>query len=198
LKGEIIKPIKNKMKNFNQYIIEKIKLSDDRFDANYTLFPKTKKELIKMIRSEVEKTGEWTCDLNHIDVSKIYDLSGLFSAGLSGNGLEMFRGDISGWDVSRAKNMMYMFYGSEFNGDISGWDVSNVESMYGMFLDAMHFNQPIGDWDIKNVRNMYKMFYNAEKFDQNLTKWNIQQNCSIQDMFTDCPIKDTNKPYGVK
>jgi hypothetical protein len=45
---------------------------------------------------------------------------------------------------------------------------------------------------------MYKMFFNAEKFDQDLTKWDIQQNCSIQDMFTDCPIKDKNKPKGIK
>jgi hypothetical protein len=188
------------MKELSQYISEKLVLKKNMpgINGEKTLFPKTKRELVEMIRKEVEKTGDWACNLNHIDVSKIYDLSGLFSAGLSGNGLEMFRGDISGWDVSRAKNMMYMFYGSEFNGDISGWDVSNVESMYGMFLDAMHFNQPIGDWDIKNVRNMYKMFYNAEKFDQNLTKWNIQQNCSIQDMFADCPIKDKNKPKGIK
>ena len=42
-------------------------------------------------------------------------------------------GDISNWDVSNVKDMMYMFCDSKFNGDISNWNVSNVVDMSYMF-----------------------------------------------------------------
>jgi surface protein len=98
----------------------------------YKYFPTTKYELVEIIKAEVEKKG-WNCDLNHIDVSQITDMSYLFN-GYCGYGLE------------------------EFNGDISRWDVSNVKNMAHMFDGAYLFNQPIGDWDVSNVTNMYGMF----------------------------------------
>ena len=47
-----------------------------------------------------------------------------------------FNGDISQWDVSNVKDMIYMFDESKFNGDISKWNVSNVEDMECMFSDS--------------------------------------------------------------
>ena len=86
----------------------------------YKYFPKTKDALVKIIKSEVERKG-WNCDLNHIVVSQITDMSYLFSGSLSAYKLE------------------------EFNGDISRWDVSSVENMDSMFSGAKAFNQPIDD-----------------------------------------------------
>ena len=101
------------MKTFSEYK-NALKGSsiNESVGARYTLFPKDKEELKQMILDEIKKQGD-EADLNHIDVSNIEDFSSLFS------GFRVFNGDISGWDVSNATNMSYMFYGSKFNGDIS-------------------------------------------------------------------------------
>ena len=57
-------------------------------------------------------------------------------------------GHISQWDVSRVKNMRWLFSHRErFNDDISKWDVSNVTTMEAMFEHAYSFNQNIGGWN---------------------------------------------------
>ena len=133
------------MKSFKQHIVEKLKVSK----AVYTLFPKTKNELKRMIEYEMDKNGN-ECSLNHIDVSKITDMSRLFY-------FSKFNGDISEWDVSNVTDMSYMFYNSKFNGDISNWDVSNVTDMSYMFYDSK-FNGDISNWDVSDVTDIRYMF----------------------------------------
>ena len=81
------------MKSFKQHIYEKLKVSKQV----YILFPKSKDELRQMINDEISKNGN-ECSLNHIDVSKITDMSRMF-------GHSEFNGDISNWDVSNVTNM---------------------------------------------------------------------------------------------
>ena len=133
------------MKSFKQHILEKLKVSK----PVYKLFPKTKDELKRMIEDEISKNGN-KCSLNHIDVSKITDMSRLFY-------FSKFNGNISEWHVSNVTNMSYMFYNSKFNGDISMWDVSNVENMERMFARS-EFNGNISNWDVSSVTNMKFMF----------------------------------------
>ena len=61
------------MKTLKQHIFEKLKVSKNP----YTLFPKTKEELKQMITDEIYEQG-YECSLNHIDVSRITDMSNLF------------------------------------------------------------------------------------------------------------------------
>ena len=203
------------MKTINNYIQEKLKLNKSVINKHqhvYTLFPKTKYELIALIQDEIEKNGN-KCSLNHIDVSKITDMESLF---LQQNGINNFNGDISKWDVSNVKTMSFMFGGSDFNGDISEWNVSKVESMFNMFnrsifngdiskwdvskVDNMgcmfyksKFNGNISNWNVSNVKNMSYMFEDSD-FKQNISNWNINKNCRINWVFDGCPIKNEFKP----
>ena len=145
------------MKSFKQHIFEKLKVSKNP----YTLFPKTKEELKHMIEDEISKNG-YQCSLNHIDVSKITDMSGLFY-------MSKFNGDISEWNVSSVTDMSYMFYNSKFNGDISNWDVSNVENMKVMFYGSK-FNGDISNWNVSSLKTMSNMF-GVSPLEKNPPKW---------------------------
>jgi hypothetical protein len=208
------------MKNLKQYISEKLVLTKKQ---NYcTLFPETKEELIKMIDAEISKNGN-ECNLNHIDVSKITDMSHLFSShSMSGCGLGDFNGDISEWNVSKVTNMRGMFYGAYlFNQSIENWDVSSVKDMTRMFAGAKSFNQPIGDWDVSGAESMTSMFENTSSFNQPIENWDVSNvkdiefmfcfaksfnqdisnwkiNVKCDSMFLNCKIKEEYKPKGSK
>ena len=114
------------MKSLSCYIQEKLVIKKSK-PINYKYFPKTKKELRNIIEQRIEQEGN-KVDLNDIDVSKITDMSFLFSELLD------FNGNVSNWDVSNVVDMRYMFYEcTKFNQDISEWDVSNVKNMTNMF-----------------------------------------------------------------
>ena len=145
--------------------------------------PKTKDELVSLIKDEVKKNG-WNCDLNHIDTSKITDMSELFGFTYFdvGYDLHIFNGDISGWDVSNVKSMKWMFVCSDFNGDISKWNVSNVEDMCSMFASSK-FNKDISNWNVSKVTNMREMFCGAKSFNQDLSKWNVRKVINMDKIF---------------
>ena len=93
-------------------------------ESESTVQPKTKKELIQIIKDTIEKEG-FDCDLNFIDTSKITDMIELFY----GDVLNKFNGDISKWDVSSVENMTDVFekcpikeeYKPEFKKNYGGW-----------------------------------------------------------------------------
>ena len=143
------------MKTIDTYITEKLKIR--KVTRNYKYKPKTREELIELVKMRMRNEGS-DCDLNDIDTSLITDMSRIFA-------FSAFCGNISKWDVSNVTNMQWMFASaSAFNQPIDNWDVSGVNDMSYMFDSAREFNQPIGDWDVSNVIAMVSMFENAGKF----------------------------------
>ena len=178
------------MKTINTYINEKLKISKKQ-KTEYTLFPKNFGDLDMMINKEIEENGN-ECSLNHIDVSKLTNLSYLFST----SPLNQFNGDISQWDVSNIVNMEGMFETSMFtgeNGDISDWDVSNVKNMFYMFNKSA-FNSDISQWNVSNVTDMTDMFTHSN-FNQDISNWEINEKCYTYGMFKYCPIIDKYKTF---
>ena len=134
-----------------------------------------KSHLELLVRQHIDKYTD-TCDLNHIDVSRVTDMSKLFAH-------SFFTGDISQWDVSGVTDMDRMFSGSVFDDNIANWDVSNVQCMDGMF-SASYFSGNLAHWNTGMVQSMDRMFQGA-RFNSSIGGWNVERCTDFSSMFAD-------------
>ena len=146
----------------------------------YSCKPKTKKELLEIIKYRISKEGT-NCDLNDIDVSQITDMSRLFTG-------TFFNGDISNWDVSNVEDMSTMFYNCEsFKGKgLEKWNVSKVENMSNMFHWCLKFDCDLSGWNVSKVEDMDNMFCLTSFTGKGLEKWNVSNVYNMRDMFNGC------------
>ena len=156
-------------------------------ESQYTVQPKTKKELKKIILDTIENEGN-ECDLNFIDTSRITDMSYLFYK------MKKFNGDISQWDVSNVKSMESMFENAEsFDQPLNKWDVSNVDDFTCMFKNAESFDQPLNRWDVSSAIDMIEMFCYAVSFNHDLSDWEVSENTRCESIFDGTKLKKQRK-----
>ena len=115
--------------SLSTHITERLKITSKSKSASIrTIKPETKFDLQLAIRVELRKQGP-DADLNHIDVSEIEDMVGLFE------NCKIRNIKIDEWDVSNVTNMAGMFPRcKEFSCDLSSWDVSNVTNNEDIFV----------------------------------------------------------------
>ncbi|MFC4891481.1 BspA family leucine-rich repeat surface protein [Pseudofrancisella aestuarii] len=114
---------------------------------------KDRNHLDSLVRKEIEiQIGEnnltvygSSLDLNHIDISRITDLSGLFC------GMKFKYPDARYYEVDTTINI-----------DISLWDVSNITDMSSMFASESIEVIGVGNWNICNLRKASNMFQGAK------------------------------------
>ena len=119
---------------------------------------------------------------------------------------------ISGWDVSRVKDMESMFENTGYRAehmelcDLSQWDVGQVINMGAMFRDSGYKTTvwDVGDlsnWNTSNVEQMEYMFYNtarrAETFDLgNIGNWDVSKVTNMHRMFYNAGSTATSYNIG--
>ncbi len=140
----------------------------------------TKDELYDAVRSYIngDRSNGY---IHHWDVSRITDMSNLFS------NMPTFNEPISNWNVSNVTSMANMFYGcTYFNQDLSSWDVSHVTDMSRMFYQCSNFTglsnkqmqnkkhwSCISSWNTENVTNMTSMLEDAVLFSAKIHGWDV-------------------------
>lgn len=93
--------------------------------------------LQQLVQEHIDRLGP-CCDLNHLDVSRVTIMDGLFQN-------SAFNGDISTWNTNKVVTAMGMFEGSAFDGDISLWRMPALKFANNMFRDAQ-FTGDISNW----------------------------------------------------
>jgi len=83
-------------------------------------------QLVTVLQRGVKYFG-YNGNFNWINTSNITSMVNLFSNAF-GSKTSEFNGDISKWDVSNVRNMLYIFRGCKsLKCDISGWNTSSVK-----------------------------------------------------------------------
>ncbi len=149
---------------------------------------RNKTDLRHYIHEEMQQHGP-ACSLNHLDTSKLMDLSFLFQT------IPTFCGDISGWDTSNVRSMECLFDSCHFNGDISKWNTSKVTNMSGMFTHS-HFNGDISQWDTSNVHSMSFMF-TSSRFQGDLSQWDVRNVTNFRRIFWEAAFEGDISNWSV-
>lgn len=162
----------------------------------------TNNNIYQIVIDEINRLGH-DASLNHIDVSEVTDMTGLFACDNSSisnlrsyyndrNPSEIdyqdINPDISKWNVSKVKNMYNMFRQCQnlSDLDLSNWNVSNVEDMRCLFQFCHKFNSDISKWNVSKVKDMGHMLHGCDIFDQDLKNWVVSKVENMEYMFKKC------------
>ncbi len=100
--------------------------------------------------------------------------------------------DVTGWDVSKVKDMHQMFYwcgSSSILTEIKGletWNTESVTNMSDMFRSCQKLvlSDELADWNTSNVTNMADMFHDCYAIAElDLSGWNTSKVTNMSNMF---------------
>ena len=140
-----------------------------------TIIVTNRAHLDQLIAQEMKTQGP-SCDLNHLDISAMTDLSSLFAK------FPTFQGDVSRWNTSNVTNMSYLFANTAFTGDISQWNVSKVQNMSHLFY-LSSFSGDVSNWDVSNVTDMNAMFNGVPFNGVDVVESSLQWGCREMEYF---------------
>ena len=172
------------MRNLNQFILERLKITSDT-KIKGRVCPKDKQELSDIIEKELRTNpnniGDGIVDLNFIDTSQITDMSKLFSKLAYDNDNRVVNIDISGWDVSAVKDMHAMFASTckylKTTGDLGKWKLNKLENSSYMFLDCVNLRNigDISNWKLDNLKKSACMFSGTKRLKTvgDITQWKL-------------------------
>lgn len=155
-----------------------------------------KTHLMDQICSHIYQYGP-ACDLNHLDVSQVTDLSFVeLSFEEGGRNDEdqrsenvffnyKFTGDVSRWNTANVTDMSNLFRDCTFSGDISGWNTSKVTNMdYGALLRRRSAEG-------RGHSNVRRCMFLGSSFSGSIGSWNLaalQSYDSVFDRFNDSTL----------
>lgn len=124
-----------------------------------------------------------------LDVSSAADMRMMFAYNYALTSL-----DLSGWNVSKVKNMRRMFFMPGGNSalstlEISNWDVSQVTDMNGLFTGCTSITSlDLSSWNVSNVTDMANMFAvcNSLASVGDLSNWNVSSVTNMSGMCQQC------------
>ena len=109
------------------------------------------------------QTHDPECDLNHLDISEMQDISNTFEG-------TAFVGDVSTWQVGSMRDMRHLFADCPFSGDLSKWDVNPRIHLDGMLSPTFRGILPLLANEPQEERTAVyiTMFGGVDNYDQYL------------------------------
>ncbi len=144
------------------------------------------------------KTTEFSITgLSEWDTSNVINMNSMFYC--TAHDSASFNIDLSDWNVSKVKDMTWMFAlcGSNATtwsiGDLSGWRMSSATTVYQMFESAGQKATTwnigdLSDWDVSKVENMGGMFIGAGEYASvwdigDISEWNTSNVTNMSGTF---------------
>lgn len=160
------------MKNINQYISEKLRISRNSQIKEIKVIDSLE-DLKKEIKNRMITNSKTHLDLSDITLTEnVTSLEMLFY-----NKSDIKSIDVSDWDTSNVQKMNEMFYGCNELEEVIGldtWNTANCQSFRKMFTDCYKLNTiSIEKWNIQSLRDATYMFKNCENLYLDLRDWNL-------------------------
>ena len=188
------------MKQLKQFISEALKINSKSKVVKTKHKVETKDELIGIIKDRYNKSTNRKLDCSDLDVSNVTDFSEIFK-----NCRKIETIDISGWDISNADSLEYMFASCNslyYIIGLSDLDVSKVNYFDYMFCMCSSIKQlDLSNWKIDTANKPYitiiKMFAGCVmlKNIKGIEKFSGVYKANAKDLFANNRYLNLNEIY---
>lgn len=181
------------MKQLNQFINERLKLTKNSKLIQFKYFPKDVNQLRNIICDKINETLKQQTkntidylDCNDIDVSNLNSLTDVFSWY---EHVKII--NVSAWNVANVEDMSNMFNGCDELEQIIGleyWNPKNLKYLRNTFGSCYNLKELHIDWNMSNVEYLNFVFGNCYSLEKiiGIENWNVENVLRIWGIFKDC------------